>query len=138
MSDSPALAKERSIRVSIGHIVVVLLTGVVCLLAIVQVTGRVASASTSALTPFINTALVPYRSEVTKVSGDWRGFNPVLRIERLSFAAGYLQNVYIELDFFQTIARGKPILNTVQGVQFYVGTDGVVGIYRQLIFTMET
>ena len=60
-------------------------------------------------TPYINTALIPYRSEVTQVSGDWQGFNPVLRIERLSFAAGYLQNVYIELDFFQTIANRKPI-----------------------------
>lgn len=109
MSDSPALAKERSTKVSIGHIVAVLLTGVVCFLAIVQVTGRVVSASASAFTPYINTALVPYRSEVTQVSGDWRGFNPVLRIKRLSFAAGYLQNVYIELDFFQTIAKGKPI-----------------------------
>ena len=109
MNDSPAPVKVRSTKGSLDHIVAVLLTGVVCFLAIVQVTGRVASASASALTPYINAALVPHRSEVTQVSGDWRGFNPVLRIERLSFAAGYLQNVYIELDFFQTIAKGKPI-----------------------------
>ena len=122
MNDSPAPAKERSTKVSIGHIVSVLLTGVVCFLAIVQVMGRVASASASAFTPYINTALIPYRSEVTQVSGDWQGFNPVLRIERLSFAAGYLQNVYIELDFFQTIANRKPIFR-----RFFV-KKGEVGL----------
>ena len=122
MNDSPAPAKVRSTKVSIGHIVSVLLTGVVCFLAIVQVMGRVASASASAFTPYINTALIPYRSEVTQVSGDWQGFNPVLRIERLSFAAGYLQNVYIELDFFQTIANRKPIFR-----RFFV-KKGEVGL----------
>ena len=71
---------------------------------------------------YINTALIPYRSEVTQVSGDWQGFNPVLRIERLSFAAGYLQNVYIELDFFQTIANRKPIFR-----RFFV-KKGEVGL----------
>ena len=95
MSDNPALAKERSTKIPIGYIVVVLLTGVVCFLAIVQITGRFALANLSAFTPYINTALVPHRSEVSQVSGDWRGFNPVLRVERLSFAAGHLKNVYI-------------------------------------------
>ena len=122
MSDNPALAKEPSTRLSIGHIAAVLLTGVICFLAIVQVTGRVALASASAFTPYLNTALVPYRSEVAQVSGDWRGFNPVLRIERLSFAAGYLQNVYIELDFFQTIAKGKPIFRR------FLSERGEVGV----------
>ena len=99
-----------------------MLTGVVCFLAIVQITGRFALANLSAFTPYINTALVPHRSEVSQVSGDWRGFNPVLRVERLSFAAGHLKNVYIELDFFSTIAKGKPIFR-----RFFCET-GEVGV----------
>ena len=63
MSDNRALAKERSTKIPIGYIVV-LLTGVVCFLAIVQITGRFALANLSAFTPYINTALVPHRSEV--------------------------------------------------------------------------
>ena len=122
MSDNRALAKERLTKVSIGHIVVVVLTGIVCLLAIVQITGRFALANVSAFTAYINTALVPHRSEVSQVSGDWRGFNPVLRVERLSFAAGHLKNVYIELDFFSTIAKGKPIFR-----RFFCET-GEVGV----------
>ena len=49
MSDNRALAKERLTKASIGHIVVVVLTGVVCFLAIVQTIfeGVVSSRSAS-------------------------------------------------------------------------------------------
>ena len=90
-------------------VVAALLTGILCSLAIVQLSGRLALAYAKALTPHLNTALAPYRTHVTELAGDWRGFNPVLRVQRLSFAAGNLQDLYIELDFFQSLAKWKLI-----------------------------
>ena len=108
-SVNEASVDEQSAARLLGCVAAALLTGLVCLLAIVQVTGRLASAYASTLTPQFNTALAPYRAEVTEVAGGWRGFNPVLRIQRVSFAAGDLQNLYVELDFFQSLAKWKPI-----------------------------
>ena len=117
-----ASVDEQSAARSLGYVAAALLTGLVCLLAIVQVTGRLASAYASTLTPQFNSALAPYRAEVTEVAGDWRGFNPVLRIQRVSFAAGDLQNLYVELDFFQSLAKWKPIFR-----RFY-SESGEVGV----------
>ena len=114
-----ASVDEQSAARSLGYVAAALLTGLVCLLAIVQVTGRLASAYASTLTPQFNTALAPYRAEVTEVAGDWRGFNPVLRIQRVAFAAGDLQNLYVELDFFQSLAKWKPIFRRFYSCLLY-------------------
>ena len=44
--------------------------------------------------------LQPYRIEVADLSGDWRGFNPVVRAGYVGFAAGEMRDVEVELDFF--------------------------------------
>ena len=50
--------------------------------------------------------LLPLRAEVVGAAGDWQGFNPVLRAERVVFPAGNLRNVYVELDFFAASSVG--------------------------------
>ena len=66
-----------------------------------QVAGRLALHSIEWLRPQINQSLLPLRAEVVGAAGDWQGFNPVLRAERVVFPAGNLRNVYVELDFSQ-------------------------------------
>lgn len=109
---------------SFVYVVAALLTGILCSLAIVQLSGRLALAYANALTPHFNTALAPYQTHVTELAGDWRGFNPVLRVQRLSFAAGNLQDLYIELDFFQSLAKWKPIFR-----RFYSANGEVAVVY---------
>ena len=120
--ENPTPKDEQSAVRSFAYVVAALLTAMICLLAIVQVSGRLASAYAGVLTPQFNAVLAPYRAEVSGVSGDWRGFNPVLRIQRVSFAAGDLQNLYVELDFVQSLTRWKPIFR-----RFY-SQEGEVGV----------
>ena len=53
--------------------------------------------------PRINALLVPYRVELVKLSGAWRGFNPVVRAGYVRFAAGEMRDVELELDFFRSL-----------------------------------
>ena len=57
------------------------------------------------LTPRINALLLPYRVELVKVSGNWRGFNPVVRAGYVRFAAGEMRDVEVELDFFRSLVN---------------------------------
>ena len=57
-----ASVDEQSAARLVGYVAAALLTGLVCLLAIVQVSGRLASAYAGVLTPQVNAALAPYRA----------------------------------------------------------------------------
>jgi uncharacterized protein YhdP len=81
----------------------VLGTVVSCVIAGLQLSGRVLLSFSDALTPRVNMLLQPYRIEVVDLSGDWRGFNPVVRAGYVGFAAGEMRDVEVELDFFSSL-----------------------------------
>ncbi len=103
---------------------VILVTAFVCLLAVMQVAGRLALHSIEWLRPQINQSLLPLRAEVVGAAGDWQGFNPVLRAERVVFPAGNLRNVYVELDFFRSVLSGSWVLR-----RFYSQSGEVVVVH---------
>ena len=103
---------------------VILVTVFVCLLAVMQVAGRLALHSIEWLRPQINQSLLPLRAEVVGAAGDWQGFNPVLRAERVVFPAGNLRNVYVELDFFRSVLSGSWVLR-----RFYSQSGEVVVVH---------
>ncbi len=87
-----------------------MVTALACLVAVMQVSGRLALHYIELVRPQINQSFLPLRAEVIGAEGDWHGFNPVLRAERVLFPAGNLQNVYIELDFFRSAFSGSLVL----------------------------
>ena len=89
------------------HALAIFFTAIWVLVAIVQVSGRLSLAFADRIAPRINERLEPYDSQISGVAADWRGFNPVLRAEQIVFPAGHLRNVYLEVDFLQTIANGS-------------------------------
>ena len=68
-------------------LVATLVSGVV---AGLQLTGRMLLSFADELTPRVNAALQSYRVELRDLSGDWRGFNPIVRVGQVRFAAGDL------------------------------------------------
>lgn len=85
----------------------ILVTAFVCVLAVIQTSGRLALHFVDLLVPQINQSLMPLRAQVIGAAGEWRGFNPVLRAERVAFPAGNLDDVYVELDFFRSALSGS-------------------------------
>jgi uncharacterized protein YhdP len=85
----------------------ILVTAFVCVLAVIQVSGRLAFHFVDLLGPQINQSLIPLRTQVIGPVGDWRGFNPILRAQRVAFPAGNLVDVYVELDFFRSVMSGS-------------------------------
>ena len=78
-----------------------------CVLAMIQVSGRLALHFVDVLGPQINLSLKPLGTQVVGAVGDWRGFNPVLRAKQVVFPAGNLVDVYVELDFFRSALSGS-------------------------------
>ena len=81
-------------------LVATLVSGVV---AGLQLTGRMLLSFADELTPRVNAALQSYRVELRDLSGDWRGFNPIVRVGQVRFAAGDLQQLEVEIDFFRSL-----------------------------------
>ena len=85
----------------------ILVTALMCVLAVIQVSGRLALHFVDVLGPQINQSLKPLGTRVVGAVGDWRGFNPVLRAKQVVFPAGNLIDVYVELDFFRSALSGS-------------------------------
>lgn len=74
--------------------------------ALFQVTGRVAVALLDDLEPAVNQVLSDRGVRVAGLRGDWRMLNPVVHIERLTLPAGYVDGVVVEIDVVETVLRG--------------------------------
>ncbi|MFM7119293.1 MAG: hypothetical protein ACKOZX_03420 [Gammaproteobacteria bacterium] len=79
-------------------------------IAVLQIFGRGAFALLGYAEPAVNQLLAERRIAVRGLAGAWRGLNPVLRIDRVVMPAGHADNVYVELDLIETLARGRPVL----------------------------
>lgn len=129
----------------------ILVTALMCVLAMIQVSGRLALHFVDVLGPQINQSLKPLGTQVVGAVGDWRGFNPVLRAKQVVFPAGNLVDVYVELDFFRSALSGSwvfrrfysqggelGVVYTETGWQLKDSQDQVLNIdFRQILQSSE-
>jgi uncharacterized protein YhdP len=99
----------------------VLATLVSCVIAGLQLSGRLLLGFADALTPRANLLLQPYGIELDGVSGNWRGFNPVVLVKHVRFAAGEMREVEVELDFFRSLMGDDLIFAHAQVLNGRVG-----------------
>ncbi len=50
------------------------------------------------------------RADLSGLTGDWDGLNPVANIRRIDLPAGWLAGVSLELDVLESIRRNRPVL----------------------------
>lgn len=105
----------------LGHYLSIGFTAAFLVLAVIQVSGRLALGFAGNFAPDVNHLLEPYQFEAIGLSGGWQGFNPVLRAQRLEFPAGYLQNLYVEVDFFRTVAQRSLVFRRLHSEKGDVG-----------------
>ncbi len=92
----------------------VFLTLLVLVIALAQAGGRIVFSVLDELEPLVNQWLTGQRATVTGLSGDWRGLNPIVRIDRVDVPAGYVSGIYVELDWLESITRSAPVAERVQ------------------------
>lgn len=83
------------------------------LLAIFQASGRFTMAALVLFEDEINAVLNTQQIHVEGLSGAWRGFNPVVRAERVQFAAGVVTHLEAELDVLESMVRSAPVASLV-------------------------
>jgi uncharacterized protein (TIGR02099 family) len=84
----------------------VILTLGMLVVALFQVTGRIAVALLDDLELAVNQVLSERGVRVSGLRGDWRMLNPVVHIEQLTLPAGRIDGVVVELDMVETVLRG--------------------------------
>jgi len=84
----------------------VILTLGMLVVALMQVTGRIAVALLDDLEVAVNQVLSERGMRVTGLRGDWRMLNPVVHLERLTVPAGHVDGVVMELDMMESMLRG--------------------------------
>lgn len=87
---------------------------VVVVAAIVQVAGRVSMLLLPQFTDEINQQLEQRQILLEGVRGDWRGFNPVVRVQTVVFPAGHVQALEFELDLLESAWRSVLVPARVQ------------------------
>ena len=84
-------------------------TFLMLLLALIQFSGRISLALLEVFEPEINRVLQSLNVQTQGLQGDWRGLNPVIRAQRIEFAAGHAQQVELELDLLESMLRSALI-----------------------------
>ena len=75
---------------------------VAVLIAITTSTGRVLVLWLDDLEPQLNSLLSARGIQLRGLSGDWRGLNPIISADRISFNGGYARDVVFELDLLES------------------------------------
>ena len=91
-----------------------LLTTVLVVCAIAQLGGRIVFANLERLEPRINELLAPQGVQVSNLSGQWRFFNPVLRIGSGSAPGANFGASWAEVDTLESLARNRIVLRNAQ------------------------
>ncbi len=100
------------------------------LLAIFQATGRFTMAALDLFEEEINTALNTQSISLEGLQGDWRGFNPVVRVARLVFPAGEVTGLEAELDVLESIFRSALIASLLAADEVALHVEQVEGAWR--------
>ena len=77
------------------------------LIALFQGVGRIGMQFLAELEPRINLALEESATRFEGLSGSWRGFNPVIDVEKLYFRGGLAKDLHLELDVFESLFRNR-------------------------------
>ena len=85
-------------------------TFVLVLFALVQATGRFTMAIAHLFEEQINLVAATQNAHLEGVRGSWRGFNPVVYVERLTFGSGHIDQLEIELDALESAWHNAPVL----------------------------
>ena len=78
---------------------------VIVVAAAAQGVGRTVLFFASEFTPQINGLLASKRISLEGVRTHWNGMNPVVQVQKVTFAAGSFNNVEMELDAFESLIR---------------------------------
>ncbi len=85
-------------------------TFLMVVMAIVQVSGRLAFAFLDRAEPRINGLLAERAIVLEGLQGTWRYLNPGVRIDRVRLPAGELRQVTVELDVLESLRRSQLVL----------------------------
>tara|TARA_B100000963_G_scaffold69084_2_gene57459 strand:- start:9121 stop:13044 length:3924 start_codon:yes stop_codon:yes gene_type:complete len=83
----------------------VFICGLVVVAALAQGVGRTLLFFASEFTPQLNSLLASKRIRLQGVQTRWNGFNPVIRVQQVSFGAGHFKSVDMELDALESLIR---------------------------------
>ncbi|MCR9278450.1 MAG: hypothetical protein NXH85_10795 [Pseudomonadaceae bacterium] len=76
------------------------------LLALVQLAGRIAMANIDRLEPRLISELDRFGIVPAGLKGRWHRLNPVLEIAELRIPGGHVRDLYVEIDFLESLFRG--------------------------------
>ena len=82
--------------------------------ALAQAGGRLLFANLHQLEPRINALLAQRNIQVSGLEGDWRFFNPVLRLSAVSAPGVTLGESWAEIDTIESLARNRIVLRNAQ------------------------
>ncbi len=111
MTDSPKLPLFNRIERYVVRPVFVFVTFALVLFAITQASGRFTMQSLSVFEDELNALLATVQIELRGLQGGWRGFNPVVELDALTFPAGSAKAVVLELDVLESIFRNTLIVH---------------------------
>ena len=106
--------KDASVAPYVVRPLFFLLTVLLVVSAIAQVGGRIVFANLERFEPRINELLAPRGIEVADVSGQWRFFNPVLKIGSGSAPGAHFGASWAEIDTLESLARNRIVLRNAQ------------------------
>ncbi len=105
-------------------------TFVMVVMAIVQVSGRVAFAFLHTVEPRINELVAERGIMLEGLQGTWRYLNPGVRIDAVRLPAGELRDVVVELDVLESLRRSQPVLTRGYVAKGEVALDWVDGRWQ--------
>lgn len=76
------------------------------LLAVVQLAGRITMANIDRLEPRLISELSRFGVVPAGLQGRWHRLNPVLHIAELQIPGGHVRDLYVEIDFLESLYRG--------------------------------
>jgi len=91
-----------------------ILTTVLVVCALTQLGGRIVFANLEHLEPRINALLAPQGVHIADISGQWRFFNPVLKIGSGSAPGAHFGASWAEIDTLESLARNRVVLRNAQ------------------------
>lgn len=91
-----------------------ILTVVLLVSAVGQLGGRILFANLERLEPRLNEVLAGQGVTIEGLSGEWRYFNPILKVERLSAPGVNAGSVWAEVDTLESLARNRVVLHNAQ------------------------
>lgn len=105
MSVATRLSHQDRLRRFVVAPLILFLSGLVVVTALALGSGRALLFFASEFTPQLNSMLASKRISLEGVQAQWRGINPVIQVQKVTFGAGQFQNLEMELDSLESLIR---------------------------------